>query len=94
MARDGGEEFAVVLPGLDGGAAERVGEQIRRTVASRRAECHGVSLALTLSMGIGELSAEGAHASPAALVRAADAALYRAKAEGRDRVCRHPVPVA
>jgi diguanylate cyclase (GGDEF)-like protein len=83
--RYGGEEFAVVLPGADLRAAAAVGERIRRAVGgSPYAVSAGVSLSVTCSVGVASLA--GAGHSAVDLVAAADAALLRAKAAGKDRV--------
>jgi len=77
-ARYGGEEFMVVLPGADAEVARQVAEALRRAVA-------GSGLGATISVGVAsETPREDREV--AALVAAADAALYRAKTEGRDRV--------
>jgi diguanylate cyclase (GGDEF)-like protein len=80
--RYGGEELAVLLRESDLSSgmvlAERLRERIRTTFE------HG-DVAVTASFGVAEV-AEGT-ALPAQLVAAADVALYRAKAQGRDRVC-------
>jgi diguanylate cyclase (GGDEF)-like protein len=78
-ARLGGEEFAVLLPGVDGDTVERIAEHVRRTVAS------SPGVAMTVSIGALARSA-GACSDPDQLYRAADAALYAAKAKGRNRV--------
>jgi two-component system cell cycle response regulator len=83
--RTGGEEFVVVLPGTDTQTAERVGERIRRAVATRAfnagPDCH---LTITASVGIAGL---GGHDDGVEdILKRADQALYRAKREGRNRV--------
>jgi diguanylate cyclase (GGDEF)-like protein len=84
-ARIGGEEFAVLLPecGLDaaGGFAERV----RAGVAALEFRLGDDVRRITVSIGVAAL-APGQDSRPA-LMAAADAALYRAKHEGRNRVC-------
>lgn len=78
-ARFGGEEFAVLLPGIGGALALKVAERIRRDL-ERTAWPHE---AVTVSIG----AAQATHGEePAHLVARADAALYRAKREGRNRV--------
>jgi len=73
IARYGGEEFAVVLPGCDADAAGLVADALRRSVPEDA----------TCSIGVATWEADE---SAEALVARADAALYRAKAAGRDRV--------
>lgn len=90
LARYGGEEFSALLARTDDRSARVIAERIRASIAEQPFELaeHG-PLAITVSVGIGML--EAAHpADPAAaagdLVAAADGALYRAKAAGRNRV--------
>ncbi len=83
-ARLGGEEFVLVLPGAGRAQAVERAEQVRRTVAAARHPVHGGEVVVTVSIGIAVCPADGATA--AALLEAADRALYTAKATGRDRV--------
>jgi diguanylate cyclase (GGDEF)-like protein len=79
-ARYGGEEFMVLLPDTSAAAAAEVAERIRERVGlpSR------LGRRVTVSIGVAEYPLHGD--SPAALVASADAALYQAKAAGRNRV--------
>lgn len=85
-ARYGGEEFAVVMPGADLDAARGLAERIRHRIGKKRIVRRntGEDLgAVTLSAGVARYS----FGEPmTALVERADAALYRAKQNGRDRV--------
>lgn len=82
--RLGGEEFVLLLPGFTLDQAIARATQIQRRIQSLRVEHHGVELEpVTASFG---LAAFPDHGSPKRLLRAADAALLRAKAEGRNCV--------
>lgn len=82
--RFGGEEFALVLPGTAVASARQIAEQIRRALAKVTVEGPaGEVVHITASFGAADFPA---HQSVAALVEAADKALYRAKREGKDRV--------
>jgi diguanylate cyclase len=83
IGRIGGEEFAVYLPGLSGLAAEMVAERIRHAVAA--AEFIPDDSRETLTVSIGGAAFEHPIGF-AELFRLADKQLYRAKADGRNRV--------
>jgi diguanylate cyclase (GGDEF)-like protein len=83
--RYGGEEFLLVLAGCDGAAAARVAEELRAGVAGEPVGAGGTQLAVTLSLGVAAIPGV-TDRSAAALVAAADQALYRAKSAGRNRV--------
>lgn len=88
LGRYGGEEFLVVLPGASAEDARVVAERIRDRVEAMPLLVSGTRVALTLSVGVAALDA-GVH-TPEDLVECADAALYRAKSEGRNLVSTHP----
>lgn len=83
IGRIGGEEFAVYLPGLSGLAAEMVAERIRHAVAA--AEFIPDDSRETVTVSIGGAAFEYPIGF-AELFRLADKQLYRAKADGRNRV--------
>lgn len=87
-ARYGGEEFIVLLPECDLDNAVAAAERIRARLA-RETFDHGE---VTISVGVAEFPTHGETA--AAVIGAADAALYEAKRQGRDRVCSAPPPVS
>jgi diguanylate cyclase (GGDEF)-like protein len=87
-ARYGGEEFVIILPHISKDQAARTAERLRRKVASRVFRHGGKDLRVTASVGVASLSS-GSLETGAELLRRADEALYRAKAEGRDRVVVH-----
>lgn len=85
-ARYGGEEFAMILPETDREGAVRVLERIRRQIHDSPVSYDGVTLAMTLSGGV-TIQSDAEAITPEQLLAEADEALYRAKSEGRDRVC-------
>ncbi|MGB0905306.1 MAG: GGDEF domain-containing protein, partial [Mangrovicoccus sp.] len=86
IARIGGEEFIAWLPGADHAEAMFIAERIRKKVAET---VRVADRALTVSIGVSTATSE---AQTPNLQQQADAALYDAKAKGRDRVCNHPQP--
>ena len=83
-ARQGGEEFVVLFDHVDASTVFKAGERLRAAVAARPFEAGSLSLPLTVSIGVAVRCAEDKGLD--CLLRRADAALYRAKAEGRNRV--------
>ncbi len=84
LARVGGEEFAVLLPEVDPEGAKITAEKIRAVVEATAFSFDGEKMPATISIGV---STNGPKlASPLSLYGAADAALYSAKATGRNRV--------
>jgi diguanylate cyclase (GGDEF)-like protein len=83
-SRWGGEEFAVLFPGLETAAAVVICERLRAAIAARSFDHLQPGLHVTVSIGV---ASHDGLAHPDRLFSRADAALYRAKAEGRDRVC-------
>jgi len=85
VCRFGGEEFVIILPMADLKAtqarAERIRSKLRELVVLHQGQSVGL---VTVSLGVAALPDHGT--SPRVLIDAADAALYRAKREGRDRV--------
>ncbi|HEX6965708.1 MAG TPA: diguanylate cyclase [Gemmatimonadaceae bacterium] len=90
VARYGGEEFVVVLPETGEEGAVAVAERIRQRVAEVPAEIgeQRDRLQVTVSIGVATAAAMSERVyTPDDLIAAADGALYRAKAQGRNRVC-------
>jgi diguanylate cyclase (GGDEF)-like protein len=83
VGRYGGEEFGVILPGADGRRALHLLDELRASFARISHGCEADEFHVTFSCGLATYP-EVLGTSP--LVEAADRALYRAKAEGRDRV--------
>lgn len=84
VVRYGGEEFLVLLDGLNSATAERVCERVRRLVVETRIVLPNAELNYTVSIGLSSSEACGHELSR--LVDGADSALQKAKAEGRNRV--------
>jgi two-component system cell cycle response regulator len=89
VGRYGGEEFLIVLPGCGWGAAASLAERLRQCIATEPMTVEGNSVPVTLSLGI---ACDGTTASAADLLRAADGALYHAKAAGRNCFMLAPAP--
>ena len=84
-ARIGGEEFAVLLPATSRLAAALVAERIRRATESHSLG-RSVKVPVTVSIGVASTEDSPEPFEPAELMGRADAALYRAKVGGRNRV--------
>jgi diguanylate cyclase (GGDEF)-like protein len=85
-ARYGGEEMAVILPETDLHGAPRVAERMREAVASMQVPGAGGGGSLRVTASFGVAAAADSAVEPEPLVAAADAALYRAKRAGKNRV--------
>ncbi|MCK1361253.1 sensor domain-containing diguanylate cyclase [Bradyrhizobium sp. 199] len=83
VGRLGGEEFAVLLPETSRSRARTVAERIRKRVMSAQIAAGEIQFGVTVSIGIAEATVSMSGID--ALMGAADHALYRAKAEGRNR---------
>jgi len=84
LGRHGGEEFVALLPDLPPQAALRAAERLRAKIEATSLEIAGRRLTLTVSIGLSTAATAGYDLVQ--LVSRADAAVYRAKALGRNRV--------
>lgn len=84
VGRLGGEEFVAVMPHVDASQARGAAEQLRALVERSGVDTGGQALHVTVSIGV--VSAPPAAGSFEALIELADAALYAAKRNGRNRV--------
>ncbi|HJM76591.1 MAG TPA: GGDEF domain-containing protein [Dehalococcoidia bacterium] len=92
VARQGGDEFAVVLPKTDHVAAETVTQKLQSRIREHYMSYGGTELAATISIGVATLPE--ANMSMGGLIGQADEALYAAKRAGKDRVVAAPMRAA
>ena len=85
IGRLGGEEFALVLRGSSLQAAAALAENLRAIVSAHPIDAHDEHLTVTISIGVAQSGSDGN--TPSGLLRRADERMYRAKQEGRNRVC-------
>ncbi|NIV17768.1 MAG: diguanylate cyclase [Woeseiaceae bacterium] len=85
LVRFGGDEFAVLLPEADENVAMKIADRVRKAVCGSTGDGSDslIKIPVRISMGVAQLES---HGTLATLIHAADAALYRAKNAGRDRV--------
>ena len=84
LGRLGGEEFGVILPETSLEAAEDVAERLRQHLAERPLIAERAAIPCTVSIGVAHL--HGNDGSIDDLFQRADKALYKAKADGRNKV--------
>jgi two-component system cell cycle response regulator len=84
--RHGGEEFVVAMPDTDLGVANKVAERIRRRVAAEPFPIERGSRSVEVTISVGLASRIGPQDKAALIMKRADAALYLAKRDGRNRV--------
>lgn len=93
VARYGGEEFMLVIPGGDIASGCRIAEVARQAVLALKMPAAVEDAGLvSISAGVATHSVAGSYADLSQLIAASDAALYRAKDHGRNRVEVAPLP--
>jgi len=93
LARFGGEEFVMILPSCQGHYGQQVAERIRQSVGALVIPVSPeINIKVTISIG-GAYAPRWVRSTPELWVDRADIELYRAKREGRNRVCIDPQPV-
>jgi diguanylate cyclase (GGDEF)-like protein len=85
LVRFGGDEFSVLLPGVPLSDALAIADRVRKAVSgdTESSDDSLIQVPVKVSMGVAELESHGSFES---LLKAADAALYRAKDAGRNTV--------
>ena len=85
VMRYGGEEFAVILPDTDTSGAQTVADRVRLEVARKNIPHRSSNVGPHVTVSVGGTTLWGGLADARAVIERADAALYLAKEEGRDR---------
>jgi len=85
VGRYGGEEFCIILPETDALGAEYVAERVRKSIEGRMMDVYDIRIKVTASIGIAVFPKNGKKTGT--LIDKADWALYRAKKNGRNKVC-------
>ncbi|HEY4950333.1 MAG TPA: diguanylate cyclase [Candidatus Acidoferrales bacterium] len=85
VGRYGGEEFLIVVPSSDAMGTMGLAERMRRAIEAKPMMANSIVIAVTASLGV-TASVDKSPLDPQEILRLADAALYRAKERGRNRV--------
>lgn len=85
VGRHGGEEFLIVVPSSDAMGTMGLAERMRRAIEAEPMMANSIPIAMTASFGV-TTSVDKSPLDPQEILRLADAALYRAKERGRNRV--------
>ena len=85
IGRYGGEEFSVVLSGIDREGAFQVSERLRSSIERSVFNAYDEKVSITISIGVASFPQDGVDEN--SLIESADRALYKAKEQGRNRVC-------
>ena len=84
VARMGGEEFSMLLPGTGAADAVKLAERVRQAIERESCQLDDQSIDVTVSIGVASYNADTS--SLEAILREADDSLYRAKYRGRNQV--------
>ena len=91
LARFGGEEFVVLLPGAGARAAAGLGQRLLMALRTGAHAFDGTQITVTASIGMAVYGPTYRFADVQEFIRAADEAVYAAKRSGRNRLCAHGV---
>ena len=86
IARYGGEEYSIILPETDAQGAVHLAERIRKSIEDLVIKINGLSLKVTISIGVSTKKPHMSDCNKTELITMADKALYAAKNAGRNRV--------
>jgi two-component system cell cycle response regulator len=84
--RYGGEEFMLILPETEAQSLAAIGEKVRQAVSATPVDVGTIHVSLPLTISVGVTAFHADSDSGESLIARADAALYRAKTGGRNRV--------
>jgi len=87
LARTGGDEFVLLLSGIDGDHAVVIAERIRKAVTNSAFDMKGIQVSSTVSIGIASFPTDSENIEE--LINLADQAMYQSKQNGRNKVTRH-----
>ncbi len=87
FARFGGEEFVVLIRAAGPVDAVRLAERLRSSIEAMVVRAEGAQVQITISVGVAALGELPSQAAGQELIALADARLFRAKKDGRNRVC-------
>jgi two-component system cell cycle response regulator len=85
VGRYGGEEFTIVMPEAGPEKARRFADKLLHMVADHEFSFENNRIPVTISIGVADMTAE--NTEPLQFIKAADTQLYKAKRDGRNRVC-------
>ena len=85
IARQGGDEFVLVVPAVDGSAPRLLGEDLVRLIGNHTFTVGGLPLRITVSIGLACAPEDGSTGGE--LLSRADLAMYQAKERGRNQLC-------
>jgi len=92
VVRYGGEEFAVILPSTDLAGGKVFATRLRRRVEEMEVVVNGIPIRITISIGLTSYDASRKSLDKSVMINTADAALYKAKHDGRNRVVVQNLP--
>lgn len=92
VVRYGGEEFAVILPSTDLAGGKVFATRLRRRVEEMEVVVNGIPIRITISIGLTGYDAARKSLDKSVMINSADAALYKAKHNGRNRVVVQKLP--